>query len=127
MADSEGLYNAYLTKPIKTTSLLDTINEVMKASPEHKAKQKMTQGNIEMLGHKSNRRILVAQDNELSKAVTAKTLELLGHKYESVSTAGEVVEKKMSADFDLIIMDVKMEGSDSVEAAKRIKKLTARN
>lgn len=127
MADSEGLYNAYLTKPVKQMRLLDTIIDVMQVSPAQKAKEKMKRGNFELPGHKSNLRILVAQDNELSRAVTAKTLELLGHKYESVNSANEVVEKTMNADFDLIIMDVKMEGSDSVEAAKRIKKMTSRN
>lgn len=127
MADGEGLYNAYLTKPVKQTKLLDTIIEVMKVSPAHKAKEKMKRGNFELPGHKSNLRILVAQDNELSKAVTAKTLELLGHKYESVSSASEVLEKTRNTDFDLIIMDVKMEGLDSVDAAKQIKKFTARN
>jgi len=33
----------------------------------------------------------------------------------------------MRSDFDLIILDVKPEGNDTAEAAKRIKKLTARN
>jgi len=94
MADKEGLFNAYLTKPVKQTRLLDTIIEVRKASPAHKAKEKLTRGNAEIPGHQSNLRILVAQDNELSKAVTAKTLALLGHKYESVSSASEVIEKQ---------------------------------
>lgn len=127
MADDNGLYNAYLTKPVKITRLLDTIIDVMKVSPTQRAKEKLSRGNFELPGHKSNLRILVAQDNELSRAVTAKTLELLGHKYESVHSATEVVERTMRTDFDLIIMDVKMEEGDSVEAARRIKKLTSRN
>lgn len=127
MTDTDGLYNAYLTKPVKITRLLDTICDVMKLSPAFKAKESLQRGNAEIPMPKSNLRILVAQDNELSKAVTAKTLELLGHKFESVSSAGEVVEKTMANDFDLIIMDVEMEGSDSMEAARRIKKMTAHN
>ncbi len=127
MADGEGLYNAYLTKPVKITRLLDTIIDMMRVSPTQLAKEQLTRGNFELPHHKSNLRILVAQDNELSRAVTAKTLELLGHKDESVNSANEVVERTMTTDFDLIIMDLKMEGSDSVDAAKRIKKMTFRN
>jgi signal transduction histidine kinase/CheY-like chemotaxis protein len=127
MADSEGLYNAYLTKPVKITRLLDTICDVMKLSPSFKAKEALQRGNAQIPMPKSNLRILVAQDNELSKAVIAKTLELLGHKYESVNSAEEMVEKTRSNDFDLIIMDVEMKSSDSIDAAKRVKKMTAHN
>ena len=66
----------------------------------------MLTGNSEVNTHKSNLKILVAHDNELSRAVTSKTLQLLGHKYDSANTGKEVLEKSKRDDYDLIIMDV---------------------
>ncbi len=121
----EGLYNAFLTKPVKQARLLDTIVEVNRLSPSHLAKEKLVRGNFEMPEHKSNLRILVAQDNELSRAVTAKTLELLGHKFETVTTASEAVERTHVEDYDLILMDLKKMDKNSLDTAKQIKKYAA--
>lgn len=127
LMDKGHLYNTHLTKPVKQARLLDVIVEVMEESPVHKAKKKLSRGNSSITSLKSNLRILVAQDNELSKAVTAKTLELLGHTFESVRNPLEVIERTKSSDFDLILMDVRMKDVDGIEMAKRVKKLTHKN
>lgn len=127
MADTENYYNAYLTKPVKQSRLLDTIIEVLNISPVQRAKQKMVTGNFELSHTKSNLKILVAHDNDLSRAVTARTLQLLGHKYESVSTGKEVLEKSRRDDYDLIIMDVKMSDMDGIETTRQLKKRAGKN
>lgn len=127
LSDTENLYNAYLTKPVKQSKLLDTIIEVLRISPVQRAKQKMQSGNYEVGGQKTNIKILVAQDNELSKAVTAKTLQLLGHKYETVSSSKEVIEKSKRDDFDLILMDVRNSDIDGIETTKQLKKMIGRH
>lgn len=127
MLDEENLYNAYLTKPVKQSRLLDTIIEVLKISPVHQAKDKLAMGNREVMKSRSNLRILIAHDNDLSRAVTVKTLQLLGHKYESVSTGKEVIEKSRRDEYDLIIMDVKMSEMDGLETTRQLKKRIGKN
>jgi signal transduction histidine kinase/DNA-binding response OmpR family regulator len=127
MTDKDNFYNAYLTKPVRQSRLLDTIIEVLHISPVQIAKQKMLTGNFEVSGQKSNIKVLVAHDNELSRAVTAKTLQLLGHKFETVSTGKEVLERSRRDDYDLIIMDVKMNEMDGCETTRQLKKMVGRN
>jgi signal transduction histidine kinase/DNA-binding response OmpR family regulator len=127
MSDHENMYNAFLTKPVKQSRLLDTIIEVMRISPLERAKGKLQTGNYELMSQKTNIKILVAQDNELSRAVTSRTLELLGHKYETVSSSKEVLEKSRRNDFDLILMDVKNGHIDGLETTRQLKKLIGRD
>lgn len=122
LEDKEGYYNAYLTKPVKQNKLLDTIIEVIGVSPLDKAKEQISKGNFELPHQKSNIKILVAQDNELSRAVTIKTLQLLGHNFESVSSGREVLDKSKRDDYDLIIMDVASEEMNGIETTKLLKK-----
>ena len=123
MTDNDNLYNAYLTKPVKQTKLLDTIIDVMKISPTQRAKLNMQSGNTDVLSSKSPIKILLAQDNELSRAVNAKTLELLGHKFITVASGREVIEKSRREDYDLILMDVKDNEIDGIETTKQLKRL----
>jgi signal transduction histidine kinase/DNA-binding response OmpR family regulator len=127
MSDHENMYNAFLTKPVKQSRLLDTIIEVMRISPLERAKGKLQTGNYELMSQKTNIKILVAQDNELSRAVTSRTLELLGHKYETVSSSKEVLEKSRRNDFDLILMDVRNGHIDGLETTRQLKKLIGRD
>ena len=124
MSDNENLYNAYLTKPVKQSKLLDTIIDVMKVSPLQHAMLNMQSGNAEVLTQqKSNIKILLAQDNDLSRAVTAKTLELLGHQFITVATGKEVLEKSRRDEYDIILMDVKDNEVDGIETTKQLKRL----
>jgi len=125
MADNDNLYNAYLTKPVKQSKLLDTIIDVMKISPTQRAKLNMQSGNSDILSAKAPIKILLAQDNELSRAVNAKTLELLGHKFITVASGREVIEKSRREDYDLILMDVKDNDIDGIETTKQLKRLVS--
>jgi CheY-like chemotaxis protein len=123
MSDRENLYNAYLTKPVKQSKLLDTIIDVMKISPVQRAKLNMLSGNTDVLSNKSSIKILLAQDNELSRAVTTKTLQKLGHNIITVATGKEVLEKSRRDDYDLILMDIQENQIDGIETTKQLKRL----
>jgi CheY-like chemotaxis protein len=123
MTDNRNFYNAYLTKPVKQSKLLDTIVDVLKESPAQKAKLNMTTGNMDVLGSKSNLRILLAQDNELSRAVTAKTLQLLGHRHITIVNSKDVIEKSKREDYDLILMDVNENETDGIATTKQLKRI----
>lgn len=123
LSDKGNFYNAYLTKPVKQTKLLDTIIDVMKVSPSQRARLSMSSGNFDVIGGKSNLRILLAQDNELSRAVTAKTLQLLGHKHITLASVSDVIEKSKREDFDLILMDAGENDTAGIETTRQLKRL----
>jgi signal transduction histidine kinase/CheY-like chemotaxis protein len=129
MIDGSEMYNAYLTKPVKQAKLLDTIIDVMKISPASKAKDQVTRGNSEIQPLNSNLRILIAQDNELTRAVTSKTLELLGHKYDLVPTSKEAVDKAAVNHYDLILVDIDNPSSsnDGKDTTRKLKKNFSKN
>jgi signal transduction histidine kinase/CheY-like chemotaxis protein len=125
LEDHSHLYSAYLTKPVRQSKLLDTIILVMGLNPIDNAKRAMPTGNEEVSPMKL--KILIAEDNELTRAVAAKTLQLLGHKFTSVSTGQEVIDLAKRDDYDLILMDVDLPEMDGVETVKRLKKINGRN
>ncbi len=127
MNDNEGFYNAYLTKPVKQTKLLDTIVDVLGISPAELAKEKVSTGKYDLQSAKSKLKILIAQDNELSRAVTARTLDLLGHTYTSVMTGKELLERSRKEEFDLILMDLERDEMTGIETTRKLKKLLGRN
>jgi len=123
MSDNENLYNAYLTKPVKQSKLLDTIIDVMKVSPVQRAKLNMQSGNADILSSKAPVKILLAQDNELSRAVNTKTLQMLGHTIISVASGKEVLERSKRSEYDIILMDVKENELDGIETTRQLKKM----
>ncbi len=66
-------------------------------------------------------RVLIAEDNEKTRAFLTGQLELLGHSVVgAVANGREAVELADKLDPGLIIMDIKMPEMDGVEAAKAI-------
>jgi len=66
-------------------------------------------------------RVLIAEDNEKTRAFLTGQLELLGHSVVgSVSNGREAVELAEQLDPGLVIMDIKMPEMDGVTAAKAI-------
>lgn len=119
----EGLYSSYLTKPVKQSKLLSTLNKVMGVSAGELAKTSITQGNVEGGTLNNGLKILIAEDNEISQAVTAKTLEILGHTSDKAFTGLEVMEKINRQSFDLILMDLQIPDLNGLQATKKIKSI----
>lgn len=66
-------------------------------------------------------RILIAEDNEKTRAFLTGQLELLGHSVVgAVANGREAVELAEKLDPGLVIMDIKMPEMDGIEAAKAI-------
>jgi len=61
-------------------------------------------------------RILLVEDQEISRQFTVKILEKMGHVLEAARDGREAVEKWESGAFDVILMDVQMPVMDGVEA-----------
>ncbi|MFM7105032.1 MAG: ATP-binding protein, partial [Flavobacteriales bacterium] len=117
--DSENLYNAYLTKPVRQAKLLETIYGLLTPSSRPMSNgNKM--GRYDRSVEKRLIRILVAQDSELSQAVAAKTLSLLGHKFDIVSNNTELLLKTRTDKYDIIIVDVNAGKVTGIAVARQL-------
>jgi CheY-like chemotaxis protein len=105
---------------------MDSIIQVMGISPAERAKSRMTSGNTETRAAKSKIKVLVAQDNPLSKAVTERTLQLLGHQYELVESSKEILEKSRRDQYDLILIDTDAQAMNGVETTKQLMRMVNR-
>jgi signal transduction histidine kinase/CheY-like chemotaxis protein len=122
ISDSDGYYNAYLTKPVRQSRLLDTINEVVKTEFPAERNLSGVSGNYDVIAGKSAVSILVAHDSDLSRAVAEKTLALLGHNFDIVANTSELLMKSRTGKFDLILTDVQSERVDGIAAARQLVK-----
>ncbi|MEO0404270.1 MAG: response regulator, partial [Bacteroidota bacterium] len=116
MEEGQGFFNHYLTKPVKPSKLRSTIVKMLNPDANEQVPMSGPSGMPQ-----SKLRILIADDNEINLAVTAKILENLGYRSELAQSGDEVLEKINNAQFDLILMDLDMPGITGVEASRRIK------
>ncbi|MDZ4824791.1 MAG: response regulator [Flavobacteriales bacterium] len=128
LQNESSLFTAFLTKPVKYNRLFDTIAGVMGMSSIEMSKlgTNMRAGFADA-GPKGLS-ILIAQDNELSRAVTNRTLERMGYQCEMANTSQQVMERIKLKTYDILLMDVYAPEMDGMETTRRIQKtLTARN
>jgi len=66
-------------------------------------------------------RVLVAEDNPISRRVLAGMLEFLGQKVDAVEDGPAVLAALEASDYDVILMDCQMPGLDGDEVTRRIR------
>jgi CheY-like chemotaxis protein len=68
-------------------------------------------------------RILVAEDDEINQLVLGGFLEPYGHAVTMAKDGAAVVELLRQGDYDIVLMDVMMPGTDGVQATRMIRSL----
>lgn len=68
-------------------------------------------------------RVLLAEDNEISRMFFAESLEKYGHHVDSAGNGAEALEQLGLAAYDIVLMDVQMPVMDGVEAVNRLRRL----
>ncbi len=116
-------FSAFLPKPIKRQTLLDTIalvtrQEILKK--EKSIKLQLTKGSLS----KSQRQkitILVAEDNAINQLVAKSILSKLDFQVEIAENGEQAVAMLGKKSYDLIIMDCQMPEMDGYQATEAIR------
>ena len=71
--------------------------------------------------HRTGRRLLVAEDNEINLVVVSCMLESLGYAFDAVVNGLECLTLFNQDDYDLILTDIQMPRMDGVQVAANIR------
>jgi CheY-like chemotaxis protein len=111
---------AYLTKPVKQSELLDAILLTQgAASTSGRGKSFITRASASEL--RIPLRILLGEDNPINRKVAVHLLEKQGHTVRTASDGREVLSALEEERFDLVLMDVQMPEVDGFEATAIIR------
>jgi two-component system, sensor histidine kinase and response regulator len=116
--------DAYLTKPVKHSDLLDTLASLVGVS----TRQKRAGPTAHRAARAPRRplRILVAEDNPVNRKLVTTLLRKRGHTVKAVENGREAVastERGGPRGFDVVVMDLQMPEMGGLEATQAIRAL----
>lgn len=117
----------HLTKPFTQSELYGKIIDVLSRIPGNKIQKSKHHTDEEMELNDSKEpvnkkiKILLAEDNEINRRFTVRSLEKMGHHIHAVVDGKSAIDAWVKQDYDLILMDVQMPQMNGLEVTKHIR------
>ncbi|MEE8583838.1 MAG: response regulator [Acidobacteriota bacterium] len=118
--------DAYLTKPLIQSDLLDAIRTALS-----RGRARRQEAPPELITRHSLREsrphldVLLAEDNAINQKLALRLLEKRGHRVTLANNGKEALERFRQGKFDVILMDVQMPVMDGLAATESIREMEA--
>jgi two-component system sensor histidine kinase/response regulator len=111
---------AYLSKPIGRSDLLDAIRKVSRPEGSEQHDDRLVT-RYSLHEDRRHLRILLAEDNEVNQLLTVRLLEKRGHTVVVAETGKAALSALEKQIFDIVLMDVQMPEMDGLKATIAIR------
>lgn len=124
-------FDAYLVRPVRPASLMMQLGLRSAPAAADEIEGEVRRGGVGHLRPARQRRVLLAEDNEINSLLAKRVLDKCGCAYLAVTNGADAVALVQQAldggeeHIDLILMDIFMPELDGMEAARAIKSLYA--
>lgn len=71
--------------------------------------------------HRTGKKLLVAEDNDINLIVVSRMLEILGYEFDAVKNGLDCFTLFGQNDYDLVLTDIQMPGLDGMQVASKIR------